>query len=196
MTIIHAMKKDNLKIDESTIKTAAPRGALRSFYNDVSVDAMSCIQYDDRGLRGRCIHGIRCILRIAPCCELLGFTSSKKKDISAYLKTFYAHSVTNPHGWGMMYEDGVRVILREAVSANESTAEAAISFYNKDLEEHEKRYDYLYRRILLVLPKPNALRPKISGHGASECFVCPTCGKKVEKGDWKCNACNQPLDWP
>ena len=54
-------------------------------------------------------------------CELLGFTSSKKKDISAYLKTFYAHSVTNPHGWGMMYEDGVRVILREAVSANEST---------------------------------------------------------------------------
>ena len=83
-----------------------------------------------------------------------------------------------------------------AVSANESTTEAAISFYNKDLEEHEKRYDYLYRRILLVLPKPNALRPKISGHGASECFVCPTCGKQVEEGDWKCNVCNQPLDWP
>ena len=54
-------------------------------------------------------------------CELLGFTSSKKKDISAYLKAFYAHSVTNPHGWGMMYEDRVRVILREAVSANKST---------------------------------------------------------------------------
>ena len=53
-------------------------------------------------------------------CELLGFTSSQKTDISAYLKAFYAHSVTNPHGWGMMYEDGVRVILREAVSANES----------------------------------------------------------------------------
>ena len=54
-------------------------------------------------------------------CELLGFTSSKKTDISAYLKAFYAHSTANPHGWGMMYEDGVRVILREAVSANEST---------------------------------------------------------------------------
>jgi glutamine amidotransferase len=49
-------------------------------------------------------------------CELLGFTASKKTDISAYLKAFYAHSVTNPHGWGMMYEDGVRVILKEAVS--------------------------------------------------------------------------------
>ena len=54
-------------------------------------------------------------------CELLGFTASRKTDISAYLEAFYAHSVQNPHGWGMMYEDGVRVILKEAVSANEST---------------------------------------------------------------------------
>lgn len=54
-------------------------------------------------------------------CELLGFTASRKTDISAYLKAFYAHSVQNPHGWGMMFEDGVRVILKEAVSANQST---------------------------------------------------------------------------
>ena len=54
-------------------------------------------------------------------CELLGFTASEKTDISSYLRAFYARSVQHPHGWGMMYEDGVRVILREAVSAKEST---------------------------------------------------------------------------
>ena len=70
MTIIHASKKHHTKTNESTIKTAAPRGALRVFYNYVSVDAMSGIQDDNRGLRGRCSHGIRCILRIAPCCKL------------------------------------------------------------------------------------------------------------------------------
>ena len=80
MTIIYDVKKCDNKTHESTMKTAAPHGALRSFYNYVSVDAMSGIQYDDRGLHGRCSHGIRCILRIAPCCELLGFTSSKKTD--------------------------------------------------------------------------------------------------------------------
>ena len=31
---------------------------------------MSGIEYDDRRLRGRCGYCIRCILRIAPCCEL------------------------------------------------------------------------------------------------------------------------------
>ena len=69
-TIISAEKMDDTKINESTIKTAAPRGALRVFYNYISVDAMFSIQYDDRGLCGRCSHGIRCILRIAPCREL------------------------------------------------------------------------------------------------------------------------------
>ena len=69
-TITPAVRIDDLKTHESTIKTAAPRGALRVFYNYVSVDAMSCIQYDDRGLVSRCSHGIRCILRIAPCREL------------------------------------------------------------------------------------------------------------------------------
>lgn len=57
-TIIRAVKKDDLKIDESTMKTAAPRGTLRLFCDFVSVDAMSGIQYDDRGLRGRCSYGI------------------------------------------------------------------------------------------------------------------------------------------
>ena len=53
-------------------------------------------------------------------CELLGFTSTKKTDISDYLRTFFSHSVQNPHGWGMMYENGVREILREPESAESS----------------------------------------------------------------------------
>ncbi len=68
--MIFDAKKYDIKINESTIKTAAPRGALRLFCDLVSVDAMSGIQYDDRGLVSRCSYGIRCILRIAPCCEL------------------------------------------------------------------------------------------------------------------------------
>ena len=43
-----AVKMNGTKTNESTIKTAAPRGTLRLFYNYVSVDAMSGIQYDDR----------------------------------------------------------------------------------------------------------------------------------------------------
>lgn len=50
-TIIHTAEKDDLKTHESTIKTAAPRGALRLFCNYVSVDVMPGIEYDDRGLR-------------------------------------------------------------------------------------------------------------------------------------------------
>jgi len=54
-------------------------------------------------------------------CELLGFTSAKNTDISDYLRTFYSHSVKNPHGWGLMYENGEREILKEAVCASESS---------------------------------------------------------------------------
>lgn len=54
-------------------------------------------------------------------CELLGFTSARNTDISDYLRTFFSHSDKNPHGWGMMYENGGRVILREPVCASESS---------------------------------------------------------------------------
>ena len=55
-------------------------------------------------------------------CELLGISSAKPIDASAYLKTFYAHSVLHPHGWGLMYESGgERMLLREAVRAVDST---------------------------------------------------------------------------
>ena len=53
-------------------------------------------------------------------CELLGFTSEKNTDISGYLRTFFSHSRNNPHGWGMMYEDCGRTILKEPVRADES----------------------------------------------------------------------------
>ena len=54
-------------------------------------------------------------------CELLGFTSEKNTDISDYLRSFFAHSRSNPHGWGMMYENVGRVILKEPVCASESS---------------------------------------------------------------------------
>lgn len=53
-------------------------------------------------------------------CELLGFTSAKNTDVTGFLRTFFSHSDRNPHGWGMMYENGGRTILREAVSAEKS----------------------------------------------------------------------------
>ena len=54
-------------------------------------------------------------------CELLGFTAKEKTDIKGYLDTFFVHSVNNPHGWGIMYEDRERTVIKEAVSAREST---------------------------------------------------------------------------
>lgn len=54
-------------------------------------------------------------------CELLGFTSEKNTDISDYLRTFFSHSRSNPHGWGMMYENCGRTILKEPLRANESS---------------------------------------------------------------------------
>lgn len=53
-------------------------------------------------------------------CELFGFTSAKNTDITGYLSTFFSHSTMHPHGWGMMYSDGGRQIVREAVCASES----------------------------------------------------------------------------
>ena len=54
-------------------------------------------------------------------CELLGFSGDAGTDLSGVLRAFYAHSVQHPHGWGIMYEDGSRVILKEAVCASRST---------------------------------------------------------------------------
>ena len=53
-------------------------------------------------------------------CELLGFSAAEKTDIREYLRSFYSHSDLHPHGWGMMYEDGLRCVVKESVKANES----------------------------------------------------------------------------
>ncbi|MBQ8922096.1 MAG: class II glutamine amidotransferase [Oscillospiraceae bacterium] len=50
-------------------------------------------------------------------CELLGFSARKPTDLRKQLRSFYAHSVRHPHGWGMMHSGG---IVREAVRAEDS----------------------------------------------------------------------------
>ena len=54
-------------------------------------------------------------------CELLGFTSSRSTDISDFLRAFFSHSINNPHGWGIMYETEGHEILKEPVSAENSS---------------------------------------------------------------------------
>lgn len=53
-------------------------------------------------------------------CELLGFSGKHPADIREYLRTFYAHSVRHPHGWGIMYEDAGRQVYREGIRAADS----------------------------------------------------------------------------
>ena len=52
-------------------------------------------------------------------CELFGFSGRTPTDITAVLRTFFSHSITNPHGWGLIYNNGT--LIREPVSANKST---------------------------------------------------------------------------
>ena len=55
-------------------------------------------------------------------CELLGFSARKPTDLRKQLRSFYAHSVRHPHGWGMMYDcNGCRDVIREPVRACDST---------------------------------------------------------------------------
>ena len=110
MAFTRTMKMKDVIINEYTIKTAAPRGALRLFYNYVSVDAMSGIEYDDRGLCGRCSHGIRCILRIAPCCQLHpcradGENSEEQRASCHNLSDFRFHIY---HLWNVLVKVYVR----------------------------------------------------------------------------------------
>ena len=93
LAIIFAVKMNGAKTNESTIKTAAPRGALLVFYNYVSVDAMFSIQYDDRGLVSGYRDCIGCIFFISqngklhPCdtdCEYPKEQSTSGYDLSDF----------------------------------------------------------------------------------------------------------------
>ncbi|SDA19192.1 glutamine amidotransferase [Ruminococcus sp. YE71] len=53
-------------------------------------------------------------------CELLGFSGAAPTDLRQYAEVFFSHSETNPHGWGIMYEDGSRHIVKEPVKASDS----------------------------------------------------------------------------
>lgn len=53
-------------------------------------------------------------------CELLGFSARVPADIAGYAETFFTHSDHNPHGWGLMFENGSRRTVRESVKASES----------------------------------------------------------------------------
>lgn len=54
-------------------------------------------------------------------CELFGFSSQKKQNITGYLKKFYSHSVDHPHGWGLVTFDGSAAsIEKEPVQASKS----------------------------------------------------------------------------
>ena len=59
-------------------------------------------------------------------CELFGFSGAKPADLTGQLQTFFSHSETNPHGWGMMYENGGRVTVRSAEKAAESAVLPAL----------------------------------------------------------------------
>ena len=54
-------------------------------------------------------------------CELFGFSGAEAEDLTGQLRTFFSHSRTNPHGWGMMYGNGESTVIREAKKASDST---------------------------------------------------------------------------
>ena len=54
-------------------------------------------------------------------CELFGFSSQKKQNITGYLKEFYSHSVHHPHGWGLVtFEGNTASIEKQPMQASKS----------------------------------------------------------------------------
>lgn len=56
-------------------------------------------------------------------CELFGFSSSEKTELSGYLRSFFAHSVNHPDGWG------IAVFYGDAVSLEKEPLPAWQSHY-------------------------------------------------------------------
>ena len=91
LTIIFAVKKGNLKINESTIKTAAPRGALRVFCNYVYVDSpcpASRTMIGDCAADTATASGAFCALRHAARCIPAALTARIPKN-NALLVTIF-----------------------------------------------------------------------------------------------------------
>lgn len=55
-------------------------------------------------------------------CEILGLSADHEVKANPWLKDFYSHSSSHPHGWGlaMFYDRGAASIEKEAVNASES----------------------------------------------------------------------------
>lgn len=54
-------------------------------------------------------------------CELLGFSSDKRHDVSQYIKILSNHSDNNPHGWGMaIMQYGEISVIKEPMRADKS----------------------------------------------------------------------------
>ncbi|MDO5783755.1 MAG: class II glutamine amidotransferase [Eubacteriales bacterium] len=54
-------------------------------------------------------------------CELFGFSSQKKENITGYLEEFYSHSVQHPHGWGLVTFEGDQAFIeKQPVQATKS----------------------------------------------------------------------------
>ena len=59
-------------------------------------------------------------------CELLGFSLAKPVDVREYISEFHKHNDKNPHGWGIMFEDNGRQIIREPLRADMSETAASV----------------------------------------------------------------------
>lgn len=54
-------------------------------------------------------------------CEILGASAARRTDYNIYLKEFFSHAGTNPHGWGLaLIEKGESRVKKEPVSALQS----------------------------------------------------------------------------
>ena len=57
-------------------------------------------------------------------CELLGFSSKKKRRLNDLLREFYSNAEAHPHGWGLARfpDGGVPSVEKEAACATRSDA--------------------------------------------------------------------------
>ena len=54
-------------------------------------------------------------------CEILGASAARRTDYNSYLREFFSHAGTNPHGWGLaLFEKGEPRVKKEPVSALQS----------------------------------------------------------------------------
>lgn len=54
-------------------------------------------------------------------CEIFGASSMRQRCLNEYLKIFYSHSNSHPHGWGLAYMAGQNIFIdKEPIQASKS----------------------------------------------------------------------------